>query len=54
MIRFCASFQPKLNELHKTFKINKNRQNMQVFGEFSNFLHIWLKTSAKMDQGCDP
>ena len=54
MIHFCASFQQKLKKIQKTFKINKNHRNMAFFGDFSDFLHVWLKTSGKMDHGCDP
>jgi hypothetical protein len=55
MIRFCASFQPKLNELHKNLQNQqKSSKYASFFGDFSNFLHLWLKTSAKTDHGCDP
>ena len=55
MIRFAASFQPKLNELHKNLQTQQKLSKYAVFfGDFSNFLQIWLKISGKTDPGCDP
>ena len=54
MIRFCASFKPKLNELHENLQNQqKLSKNAGFFGEFSNFLHTWLKISTKTDHGCN-
>jgi hypothetical protein len=41
---FCFQFSAK---------INKNLRNMPLFGDFSNFLQVCLKTSGKTDHGCD-
>ena len=54
MIRFLLVFSQNWRKFEKPSKSTKKSSKINIFGHFSNFLQIWLKTSAKTDHRCDP
>ena len=49
-IRFAANFQPNLKKIQKITNFRRLLLSLKIFMQFIQF---WLKTSAKMDRGCD-